>query len=974
MIICGLWSCVIGITIPQPPQKLLQSTQSSPAEELQPPPINGAKNYPPQSDEPSFFQRVVRWFGFGGNNEEHTRQQHQAQQQYQQYQQNQQQQLQQNQYNLKQQQYRQHIPLQQQYPQYQPIQNKEIQQRYSDESQHRYNEAVPGLAKGEQKKSGCNPCNKVPWIPMIPRNPAASYKPNEPQKYFNAPALQKPLQQYSIYNSYFPQSAATQYASSASQQHIALPTYDANIVQSTASPIHAPGGITSPEYQPPQQQLPIQQSNHHLVPIPIPNLSVTPIPPLYDAKPFVQYSNWVTHQKHLQPPSQTYGPPIADVEQQPSLRQGSYYRSPFNPSTHAPNHLHFSGADDDIEIIRSVELGEYSSSIEYPPKVEIAPVIDLSNNKQQMQAKSPSDYVNNPIIVGGGGAQSVDSFAAASSHNFSNPDENYVEEHATPSLEASDFATDIKVQKSVEINETTSTYGNTQRYSSTDNSISSSIFGNDFIYSRPSTDYRYSSTPSTFSNYDYRSPSTPNKNIGYSSTVSPHVDYDHSSTANFISSSDYRSPSSGNPNNFDSSSSNNFIGTDRYYNSNTYSITQNNMPSIIYRYATSTINFRTDYPSVSTLSPISGSNLGKPFTNNNFKNDVPKHLDDFKKDRGTPKDLLDSPIHYRKVEEDPQKSVDSVTRSSDFDRTPWIPSSPNGFFPISSPNPTIPSSSPISPVYSPSTAPSAEKRPKQIQIIIPYTTNNHPSPFVAKNVYQNFDTSSGWSHQSHQSEFHESEESKLVTQLVTQPPQRRTTKYLTKILASNLRELLKKEKNANYTPVDISKLQKNIDVWTEQEFSQIPGKASTISQAKNIPSDYFTTTPIWNTVQTEDSEQATTLEPHLYADEDYSKLSRFGSKAIEDNQIDLLPAVRESSASLKKHEPAPFMAAGKAAEQRELWNKVKVAISPITKEKVYVVTPQPYTNREQSESNNLVIGNFKSPRFLIRPTPGPAST
>lgn len=64
----------------------------------------------------------------------------------------------------------------------------------------------------------------------------------------------------------------------------------------------------------------------------------------------------------------------------------------------------------------------------------------------------------------------------------------------------------------------------------------------------------------------------------------------------------------------------------------------------------------------------------------------------------------------------------------------------------------------------------------------------------------------------------------------------------------------------------------------------------------------------------------------------------------------------------------------------ELWNKLRSLLSSATdkgKEKVYIVTPQPYpyfeSERISVSDDGNEIGGFKSPRFLVRPTPG-AST
>lgn len=47
------------------------------------------------------------------------------------------------------------------------------------------------------------------------------------------------------------------------------------------------GSITNPEYIPPPNVLPLEGENSNFVPVPIPNLSITPIPPLFDAKNFL---------------------------------------------------------------------------------------------------------------------------------------------------------------------------------------------------------------------------------------------------------------------------------------------------------------------------------------------------------------------------------------------------------------------------------------------------------------------------------------------------------------------------------------------------------------------------------------------------------------------------------------------------------------------------------------------------------------
>lgn len=229
----------------------------------------------------------------------------------------------------------------------------------------------------------------------------------------------------------------------------------------------------------------------------------------------------------------------------------------------------------------------------------------------------------------------------------------------------------------------------------------------------------------------------------------------------------------------------------------------------------------------------------------------PQNVVALTRDRGTPKALLDSPIYYLN-----KSSLPTRRPVADYP-TPWTPS----------PTPTITTTVADS-------AARPEKTPRQI--IIPYTSHNLPSPFQQQQQqqpsaeqepvrFQNFDSSAGWSVQSHHNDPHDSQESKVVT--ATAPPadtrlasaaasttsttfttprstttttttatadtttttstttaRPSTTKYLTKIKASSLRDLLQKEKRtkpAGLSQLDIDRLQKNIDVWTEQEFGEL---------------------------------------------------------------------------------------------------------------------------------------------------------
>ncbi|XP_055913219.1 mucin-2 [Eupeodes corollae] len=375
----------------------------------------------------------------------------------------------------------------------------------------------------------------------------------------------------------------------------------------------------------------------------------------------------------------------------------------------------------------------------------------------------------------------------------------------------------------------------------------------------------------------------------------------------------------------------------------------------------------------------------------------------YKRDRETPKRLLDSPIHYlqhggsspRPFTRDPaslniREPSNEQPIYQNHREEPSPSPTPTPFHMAPTPTSTytsIDASGHFAGINPP--APQGSTK-KYHQIIIPYTTKHKPRPFTPKEQagrYDNWSTSSEF-------DPHEQQESKVVT--ATHPPGQRTTKYLTKILASNLRELLKKEheiKNRSKNGFDLSKLQNTIDDWTEQEFTSLSHRASTVSlrgHSKHIPTEYLTTTPSLR-------EAKTTIfspnhhEPLLYKDRG---TRRYEFNPFEDNRIEELESTSmtpvpststitttttpstpvsttttttTSSTTTTTEAPSPnpyyIRAISTTPSTTENWNHAKVTVSPFTKEKIYVVTPQPGS-----------VGSFKSPRFIVRPTPASAGS
>lgn len=780
----------------------------TPSDHLVPPPLVNKSNVRHKTqqpiEEPSFMGRIAGWFGFGGTS----------------------------------------ASDEQQPPTDNQITDSEPQESSSSDIQQRYYYDQPTsytTATGQKVKITCNPCNKVPWTPMVtgPQLPllktpslntnyAVQYQhvpvpkyqyPSHPSKQNPSPPLHQHASYSTYTNNYRPQPNQN-LAGYVQQNHpqILIPTYASGKLYPTR-PSAFVNRLTSPEYSPPPQLLPVQDTKLQLIPIPIPNLSITPIPPIFASKPFRSAYRFNPNQDSQQGIYTKKFPSSIQDLLPPQVPTDSYGTSAISNS--------------DIEIIRSVSLGEYTSSIEYPPAIIQSPVIDLTENRQNQKniyasaATSQSEYITEPIVVND--EQPIfatDNYPAASSHNRTadndDDDDNYEQIVHFRTTTVSDFVLETTTVAAAED-------GNTAK----------------------------------------------------------------ESNVQFLAS----------------------IQTDAQQKQN---------------------------------------------------------------DRETPKDLLDTPLYYvKKTSVAPQEF--RLTTLPKLDYSSWQPSTIIG---LTSPTarPFAISTNHTSPLTSKSLndrlppiviGRPIDKKPKQIQIIIPYTTKNQPRPF---RKVQNFDPSSGWSYNSN--DFHDSQESKVVEATVTtekpftvspSTPQRRTTKYLTKIHASNLRELLAKEGGAK-TTVDLSKLQKNIDGWTEQEFSMLPNRASTISlrgQPKIIPSDYFTSTvpSVFRRVTTTMAPDAdTTVEP-LFSDEPYGKKPGIVSSVFDNNGL----MAQQDAATMRLAKSSR----GSVFNSSNLfWQNLKMAISPITKERVYVVTPQPRIAEHADTKSDDDLGNYKSPRFVVRPTPG----
>ncbi|XP_055302891.1 uncharacterized protein LOC129568692 [Sitodiplosis mosellana] len=812
--------------------------------------------------------------------------------------------------------------------------------------------ALPNSFSQQQQATDLFPCNRIPWMPMFPNpnelnllraklqakspnylqsvpgyqniQPIARPTPDKFTQHLNAhtylPPRQRPLRH--------PTQVATPNQINSINSINSLP------LQSTAQPFRAPPSTVSSTYLPAQRVLqPIETTKQNLVPVPVPNLSATPVPPLYDPKPFTAndaQGNGIYINGRLVTPtglSTTSVQSLQIINQNHPVTQSEKFVQPTNsygtpvtaygpPVTYGPPTNTYGTPPIKLTaaVTESSVFGRFTASQPFTARPTLSSVDQtrLSSNMEQN-----SNLMEKPIIIS-------DSAADASESTRSPQDANAISDENQPIL-----------QVLHELNVTTTPQ--------------------DFQYTPSSTE-----------------------------------------------------------------------------------------------------------PSISLSSASQLKKKEKTRVNPN---------------RETPLDLLDTPIqHFRKTSVGPSSTPDPNSLSDfKFMRNTWKPMPPN---PFSNPLNVVTTAEPQ--IYSSAVTPSAAsaafqshtvhvanaiesgnqdndgKKTKKIQIIIPYTNKSRPSPFRHNQELQSFESSAGWSNSQH-SDDHNSEESQVISAATPSPKtttshgKRTNSRYLTKILAKNIRELLKREHLKNISMIDLAKLQKNIDGWTEQEFSMSPNRASTISvaQPKLIPYEYLTTTQSLQDIYTTESMQPTTEYPSSLfevsdsteslddsqdegevmddvsedenvirgpdngdnidniapdeqeaiqqaeeiEDEDFKRLDYL--KSLENNHVSgshkifyatnppASPQPRTTSTIPPCSTTTPtidnesIVHTTVLPSAEELWNKLKSLLSPVTdknNEKIYVVTPQPYPYFESekivNDDDNEVVGNFKSPRFLVRPTPG----
>ncbi|XP_073829700.1 uncharacterized protein isoform X2 [Musca autumnalis] len=814
--------------------------------------------------------------------------------------------------------------------------------------------------QGSGNKEPCNLCNKYPWVPMMHNSVQYPWDPSKhhPQNGHVPLYKQPPVPQL--------QHAASNVKQRAVQFHYPPPPAPSH----TGPP--APPKITNNGQLPSSNQL--QYSSGPFIPIPIPNLSNSAQLPIYNARPFhqpsqvpsTQFTAQTYHEHAVHPSTPTSAPAIQ--QQLPSTEAAHFTdsiasaHSEIHVDTVIPTQIPPTTQNNDasFEIIKSHQVADYISSVEYPASFVQTHAFDVQSTSSNLPENHQTDI--KPIVNTG-----------RYQHSTLSP---YLNQHIPASqilTEPGSFVIDNQYQDSTlppQIYEQSTTVYDTQDHSyDLDNFVAASVKNN----SIHSDGNQYDSWTLESNDFVY-------------ATTTPEM----------------------------------YINTEAE--------------------TTTTLRPTTQPPQNNDVEFVASVQTSQQTSSTKLWPQKPR-------DRETPKRLLDSPIQHlnigfgaprpftrdpadlglrigaknHKFNEETQYHLNSVSPASPTPTSTYSSIDASGHYAGMSP---------------PALSTQTNRHP-----FIPFTTKVQPRPFEptkntttkAPNTAATF---SDWI-QAQNSDLHTPAETMLVnvklspltTTTTTAKP--RPTKYLTKILASNLRELLQREhtpstklkQSPNSLNFDLQTLQKNIDDWTEQEYTSLSHRPSTptiLGRSKHIPKEYLpsTTTTITTMKPTvkpqrqskttkgfadtsELSASVNSLEPlyerkhfqftalndnHLQDMYDSQEISKYKTTTTPTTPTTVMTttstttATTTTTSSTTTTRKPYYQQDVEEIEPEELWRKAKVSISPKTKEKVYVVTPQPvfFPQRQISSTSTTTTerpysafgSGFKSPRFLVRPTPG----
>ncbi|XP_031844909.2 uncharacterized protein LOC116432348 [Nomia melanderi] len=271
------------------------------------------------------------------------------------------------------------------------------------------------------------------------------------------------------------------------------------------------------------------------------------------------------------------------------------------------------------------------------------------------------------------------------------------------------------------------------------------------------------------------------------------------------------------------------------------------------------------------------------------------------------------------------------------------------------------------------------KRNKQVQVIIPYTSDYTPIPFQQTygdwSIKNNLERTEGrkvppqngvkidnYLQQESRNEI------RLINQLQSQFNFNNSYKANLKAVLTATNNDTKNTKANN--SIDVRRLQKNIDNWTIQEYSK-PTPSSTILPSsshpyllpsKKIPTEYLTTTePGDHTSELKTNRES--VRSYSLAGFSFNEVDHEGSSSNHIETIQSPPKVVRIETS-KSTSNGSEVTSKPTTEGSVTWEGYSVSISPVNKEKVYVVTPQPVLTASKTKLDKQRRGEVQETNRL----------
>ncbi|XP_039308407.1 uncharacterized protein LOC105193724 [Solenopsis invicta] len=236
---------------------------------------------------------------------------------------------------------------------------------------------------------------------------------------------------------------------------------------------------------------------------------------------------------------------------------------------------------------------------------------------------------------------------------------------------------------------------------------------------------------------------------------------------------------------------------------------------------------------------------------------------------------------------------------------------------------------------------SPEREPKkQVQVIIPYTSQHTPLPFKPQSFHERKISNTN---ESNYRDDYVGEASNVRTEVVRPPNSSHVQSQTTVAMSESTTNKSFRKDNV----IDGFRLQKNIDNWTIQAYSQATTvsteRASTPSasnkpylsgSSKQIPNEYLTTTDVTNS----HNSKTFTLGGFSFIDQEYKDST---SNHKEGPRIKVKEIEKSST---ENPTGAPIV------PTENTWQKFPLGISSVNKEFVYIVTPEPIVSTPRSNT------------------------